>query len=974
MRSRAAAEVASVIALFAATLGAFVVPWATLGDDGDALAVTRYSMFVDGHAALVRRTDDDGGIVEWQSTTVEIVPGFRALADLPTGFVAAVAEHVAGEGSGTSEALAANEELSRSRVGLVSRRILASDGAVRTEIEVQVLDRRGLYSLGFQTLGGEQAPTLFDPALPLLPADPAPGTTWSARGTAGALGYEIDAEITRAGHLETELGAQPDCISVSLALTLDLGDGLDETEQVDEYCADIGWVHGEVTGDDLRVYDTVSAAGAVATGLPDLPPTSPGDSSSPPSDPAAWQLSRVGSALPLSTTGKSTFAPVYIPSDPPIVLAATDAAGDLVALSAGGVAGGVAWRFPTGGAIYAQPFHDAATDRIYVGASDGIVRALDVRGMFLWSHATGDSVATRPVVAGGTLVFGSEDGHVYGVDADTGRRLWQVDADGAVVASPAVIDGLVVVADEAGTVRALDPSDGAVRWTWNAPSAVVAPLLASPDGVLVADTSGTLTLLDPGGSEAWTADVGRGSALLTQPALGQGIATTIDEQGDVAAVSSTSGDILWRRADEDYVGTAWTENVFVLARDRGTIDLVDASGALVAQHDARDASTPIDLPPSFTYGLSPGGGAVWAADDHGIVRRLGAMPENGRRPLEVAWVRTIVDPPYASLLLVSTPVAWGDRLVLVDPQRNLYVVDPTSGEAASAGSFGSPDDVLLPEALVVGDTMIVDTETRLMAINLATGEELWSVPLDGRRFHPPVVSGSTVVTVTADGTAASVQAVDLVTGMRLWQRPTCRAALNSGPVLGNGVVFVGDPVEALDLDTGEPRWTSTVSDPAGLPVLIEDLLLVTTFVEGDESGRLASIDAGTGRVRWERELVGEGHGPTSRLVSAGGVTVLTSLTGPILGIDPLTGDEIWRRELPRAIIGTPSSIGDRVWYALESGQVLALGPADGAIEREFEGFGTSIGAVSLIQRPVSSGDVVVIVAGPLVYAVREAGP
>lgn len=973
VRPRAVAEVACVLALFVATGAAFIVPWGAARDAGDQVPAGSYAMFVDGHASLVRHTDANGEIVEWRSSTVEIMPGFRALSDLPGGFVGAVAEHIAGEGAGISQALEAHDALSQARVGLVSRRILARDGSVKTEIEVQVLDHRGLFALGVQTLGSDQVPTVFTPALPLLPANPAPGTRWSASGRAGSLDYRLDARVSASGPLDVEVGRLDDCITVSLELALELPDGPNETRYLDQYCAGAGWVHGERAGEDAAVYDATSVAGVPLAALPGLPGVPDAPAARPPGDPSAWQLSRIGSAVPLSTTGTATFAPVYISSDPPLVLAATDTGGDLVALSAGGAAGGVAWRHPTAGAIYAPPWYGPTTNRVYVGASDGMLRALDARGLFLWSHATGDSIATRPVVHGGTVVFGSEDGHIYGVSADTGERRWRAEADGAVVSSPAVVDGQVVVADESGAVRALDPATGAVRWTWTAPAAVLAPLAAADTGVLVADASGTITLLDGRGAAVWDADAGRGSSLLTEPAVGDGLVTTIDEQGDLAALSLADGRVAWRRANEDYVGSpTWEGGAFVVADDGGTIDLVDATGAVVTRFDARDASTPTDLPPAFTYGASTGGGALWLADDHGVVRRLGPAMDDGLVPLEVAWAKTILDPPYQGFPLVATPVAWGDRLVLFDARRNLAIVDPASGEGEPAGSFGRDGDSVLAEVLAVGDTLIVDAGVRLMAIDLATGRERWSVPLEGTRFHPPVVAGDAVVVVMAEGDAAVVAAFDLGDGRRLWDRPTGAAALRSGPVPRNGVVFVGDPVEAIDPGTGERRWTSSVGDPAGLPVVVDDLLLVTTFVDGDESGRLAAIETGSGRVRWERDLGGEGHGPLSRLVAGGGVAVLTSITGPVVGIVPGTGEELWRRDLPSALIGTPSAIGDRVWYVLDSGQVLALRPADGAIVLEFEGFGTSIGAMSLVQRPVSVGDVVVIAAGPMVYAVREA--
>lgn len=972
---RSLAGVIGVVAAFSFTAVAFFVPWLSAGDEADEVPVGRYAMLADGHASLVRRNTDAGDLVEWSSTTVEVMPGVRALGELPRGIVDAVAEHIAGEGASVDDALADVDALRRSRVGLITRRTLMSDASTVTEVEARVLDRRGLYSLGFQAIGTDQSPTLIDPPLPLLPADPRPGTAWSAEGLYGATPYRWEAEVTDAGPLAVELGRLDDCITVTSTLTLGTPDGPLPIEYLDQYCAGVGWVHSEIGGSEPSRFDAVSVGGFAPVALPDPADAGDGPIEPPFADPGSWGFSRLGSALPLASTGAATFTPVYLPTDPPMVLAATDAGGDLVALAAGGVAESVLWRFPTAGAVYAQPRYDPGTGRIYVGASDGVLRALDPRGLFLWSRRVDDNIATRPIVSDGTVVFGSEAGQIYGLDVNTGEASWRTAAAGAVVSSPTAAGGLVVVADESGEVRALDPRTGRQRWSHTVAGPVEAPLATSGRGVLVADRSGSLTLLDQGGGEVWTTDAGLGVAFRTEPAVAGDLVVTVDELGEATATSLIDGAIAWRRTGQGYVGSALAAaGGIVLARQDGTVDILGPDGELLRHVDARDASTPADATPAFTYGPSPGGGALWMADSGGVVRRLGPATEAAAGRLEAAWVNTNLDAPFTGLPLVFTPVVWRDQLVVFDPQRNLVVIDPISGEAVSAGAFGADGDILLPEAVVVRDTMFVDVTDRLVAVDLASGLELWSQRVQGQRSHPPVVASGTVVTVTADGAGAAVVAFDTGSGEQRWRRSTGPAALSSGPVLGHGVVFVGDPVAALDIDTGDPVWTSTVGDAAGLPVVADELLVVATYVDGAASGRLVGIDAASGSVLWERETTGDAHGSTSRLVVAGGVAVLTSIVGPVIGVDPRTGDELWRQELPGSILGTPSAIGDRVWYALQTSQVLALDPADGEVQLGFEGLGTSIGAVSLAQRPVAIGDVVVIAAGQVVYAVREASP
>ena len=108
-------------------------------------------------------------------------------------------------------------------------------------------------------------------------------------------------------------------------------------------------------------------------------------------------LTRVGRARITADAGESTIPPVWIPGDPPLLLVA-GYAGDLLALDAGEELGTIRWRFRPSSTVFSPPAYDPAHGRIYFGAGDRRLYALDVRGLFLWSFETGDNVATRPVI------------------------------------------------------------------------------------------------------------------------------------------------------------------------------------------------------------------------------------------------------------------------------------------------------------------------------------------------------------------------------------------------------------------------------------------------------------------------------------------------------------------------------------------------------------------------------------------------
>ena len=56
-----------------------------------------------------------------------------------------------------------------------------------------------------------------------------------------------------------------------------------------------------------------------------------------------------------------------------------------------------------------------------------------------------DVFLSSPVVADGTVWFGSGDGHVYALDAATGALRWKFATGGVVHASPALADGTLYV-------------------------------------------------------------------------------------------------------------------------------------------------------------------------------------------------------------------------------------------------------------------------------------------------------------------------------------------------------------------------------------------------------------------------------------------------------------------------------------------------------------------------------------------------
>jgi len=211
------------------------------------------------------------------------------------------------------------------------------------------------------------------------------------------------------------------------------------------------------------------------------------------------------------------------------------------------------WKAHTGGPVASTPA--VWGDRVFAVSYDGRLYALDARsGEVLWKFASEgerrfearglhglqprnqtfpdlyDVYLSSPLVVDGKVVFGSGDGHVYAVDAASGKLAWKFATGDVVHASPAYADGLVVIGSWDGRLYALDAASGAQRWAFQAG---LDPLIHNQQGfqssaaiadgrVFVGCRDGHLYALDlRTGAPQWNVDT-EGSWVNASPAVAQG--------------------------------------------------------------------------------------------------------------------------------------------------------------------------------------------------------------------------------------------------------------------------------------------------------------------------------------------------------------------------------------------------------------------------------------------------------------------
>lgn len=76
-------------------------------------------------------------------------------------------------------------------------------------------------------------------------------------------------------------------------------------------------------------------------------------------------------------------------------------------------------------------------------------------GRELWRFQTGAPVESSPSIGGKTLYVGSNDGHLYALDLETGAERARFKTGGPVRSSPWVGDGVVFIGSDDGRIYAI---------------------------------------------------------------------------------------------------------------------------------------------------------------------------------------------------------------------------------------------------------------------------------------------------------------------------------------------------------------------------------------------------------------------------------------------------------------------------------------------------------------------------------------
>jgi outer membrane protein assembly factor BamB len=198
-----------------------------------------------------------------------------------------------------------------------------------------------------------------------------------------------------------------------------------------------------------------------------------------------------------------------------------------------------------------------------------------------WEFATSDCVYSSPAVSGGTVFIGSDDGHLYALDADSGQERWQSATQGGVRSSPCVIGGTVFVGSLEGFVHAVEVESGRELWRRRVGRSVESSVRGDAERLYVGTGDGAVVAFAPDdGRELWKRPLS--GAVIASPAFDDGTLAVGTAEDGLVLLDAASGEVRWRwKVDGGMRGSAaLLPHRVVIGSGDGRVDVLDLEGEL----------------------------------------------------------------------------------------------------------------------------------------------------------------------------------------------------------------------------------------------------------------------------------------------------------------------------------------------------------------------------------------------------------
>jgi outer membrane protein assembly factor BamB len=351
----------------------------------------------------------------------------------------------------------------------------------------------------------------------------------------------------------------------------------------------------------------------------------------------------------------------------------------------------------------------------------------------------------------------------------------------------------------------------------------------------------------------------------------------------------------------------------------------------------RSADYPSDPPSVFAVSAADGR-PIWQREIEDSFGFVGAPQQAGE------LVVTLDGSSVVALRLADGEEAWrrpagqeplvtseGSDVAVAKPERGeVEMLDATSGEPRWTVSPGIDVGGSTGIALTPGVVVTGGQSDDLVGLDRASGEVRWTSAAVVGRYRYGLLGAEGAGVIVRDVASNDPQAppeddasylwsIDPDSGTTNWRIPVDTEGIDSTVLLGSLVLAPhAGSVEAIEVATGEVRWTFPITDVSRVSAPSPDLVVIATGFYERGTTEIHAIDAISGETRFTASLPVASTGPVAAtgdlLLIGGGVGQDSELVdseqdGFVFALSAVDGSEEWRAER-RDAVNTPVIASD----------------------------------------------------------------
>lgn len=256
---------------------------------------------------------------------------------------------------------------------------------------------------------------------------------------------------------------------------------------------------------------------------------------------------------------------------------------------------------------------------------------------------------------------------------------------------------------------------------------------------------------------------------------------------------------------------------------------------------------------------------------------------------------------------------------------------------------GREEDRIGAPPIIVGGKLIVYNNRDVIAYSTANGGVVWQVNASGDASEDTVTGGG----VASDGQRVYVatgtrhlMALDVQSGQQIWTSTLSEPARSAPAVAGNKIYLVtaGSVVYALSAANGQEIWRySGIPETGGLLSSSSSAIVGNLVIVPFASGEVVGLDTESGQLKWSSWLsralrtaaVSTLADIAGRPVDDRGLIIAGSVSGRILAVKESNGERVWEKNIGTA--HTPAVSGDGVFIVSLQGTAFGLDRATGEV-------------------------------------------